>query len=223
MTDPGQCLLVGVSAFLMGFVAAIPVGATQLEIARRSLNGFPSSALMVVAGSVTSDALYGVIAFFGIAPFLRDPTVMAVFWGVNAVLLIGLGIWVIRSNRDVLVAGARAHRLLRQHDVALMTGFSLAVTNPLMIFWWLLAVRLLRDAGMITDFSLPDTWLVIGAGALGIGAYLSLLAFLVYRAKKFVSERGIHRITVVFGILLLCLSIYFIVRAAFVLLGVDAA
>jgi LysE type translocator. len=54
----------------MGFVAAVPVGATQLEIARRSLNGYFSSALMIMVGSVISDVMYGIIALFGIAPFL---------------------------------------------------------------------------------------------------------------------------------------------------------
>jgi len=45
----------------LGFVTAIPVG-----------------------GSVSSDIMYGVIALFGVAPFLESPWVMAVFSAVGA-------------------------------------------------------------------------------------------------------------------------------------------
>jgi threonine/homoserine/homoserine lactone efflux protein len=89
-------------AYLMGFIAAIPVGATQLEIARRSLNGFPSSAAMLVAGSVISDTMYGVIALFGIAPFLQSPSVTMVFGFANAGILTALGIWaLIESKKNI--------------------------------------------------------------------------------------------------------------------------
>ncbi len=83
----------------MGFVAAVPVGATQLEIARRSINGYLSSALVVVAGALLSDVMYGTIALFGIASFLQDPKVVAVFEAVSAVVCAALGIWAIRRKQ----------------------------------------------------------------------------------------------------------------------------
>jgi hypothetical protein len=57
-------------------------------------------------------------------------------------------------------------------------------------------------------------------GGLGIASYLSLLAFAVYRAKKFVSQRTTQRITIAFGVALLGLAIYFIVRSISVFSGV---
>jgi hypothetical protein len=58
-------------------------------------------------------------------------------------------------------------------------------------------------------------------GGLGIASYLSLLAYGVYRAKKFVSQQTIRRITIVFGVALLGLAIYFIVQSVSVLSGVP--
>jgi len=55
----------------MGFLTAIPIGATQIEIAKRSLNNQIPAALMVVLGSVFSDVMYGIIALFGVALFYR--------------------------------------------------------------------------------------------------------------------------------------------------------
>ena len=55
--------------YIMGFITAIPIGATQIEIAKRSLNNHLRAAYMVAAGSVSSDVMYGAIALFGVAPF----------------------------------------------------------------------------------------------------------------------------------------------------------
>ena len=65
--------------YILGVFSAIPIGATQIEIAKRSLNSHMRAAYMVAAGSVCSDVMYGFIALFGIAPFLKDKNVIAIF------------------------------------------------------------------------------------------------------------------------------------------------
>jgi threonine/homoserine/homoserine lactone efflux protein len=57
--------------YFMGFSTAIAIGATQIEIAKCSLHNQLPAALMVVLGSVSSGVMYGFIALFGVAPFLR--------------------------------------------------------------------------------------------------------------------------------------------------------
>ena len=71
----------------MGFCAAVPVGATQIEIAKRSLNSHLRAAYMVALGSVSSDVMYGFIALFGVAPFLKEKIVVAVFGLVATIIL----------------------------------------------------------------------------------------------------------------------------------------
>ena len=200
------------SAFAMGFIAAIPIGATQLEIARRSIHGYYVSALMLVAGSVLSDSLYGVIAFFGIAPFLQDKGVIALFRIVNAVILIGLGLWAFRESRVFSIEDKLAGRILSRRHLSFITGFLLAVTNPLMIFWWLTGARIIMDAGIVKQLGQTDIIIFLTAGSLGIGSYLTALALGVYKAKKFFSSGGIRKLTSVFGIILFLLAGYFIVQ-----------
>jgi threonine/homoserine/homoserine lactone efflux protein len=208
-----EALLV-LSVFFMGFVEAVPIGATQLEIARRSLNGYLSSALMIVVGSVLSDAMYGVIAFWGVAPFLRDNTVLASFWIFGAAASALLGIWAVREGRSHHVATDRSMRLLKKHNLAFLTGFSLAITNPFMIAYWLIGASFLRKAGILQSFQLSDTILLLTAGSLGIASYLVVLAMTVYKVKKFFSDQAIRQITLVFGVVLLILAAYFSFRAA---------
>jgi threonine/homoserine/homoserine lactone efflux protein len=202
------------TAYLMGFVAAIPVGATQLEIARRSLNGFPSSAAMLVAGSVISDAMYGVIALFGIAPFLQSPAVTIVFGFVNAGILVILGIWALVESKKPVRGDLKVKRILKKKDISFITGFSLAVTNPIMIYWWLLGHRFLSGFNLVEWGKDPSIIIFLAAGSLGIGSYLLLLTFGVYKIKKFFSMRTIKKITAYFGISLFLLAAYFLFKAA---------
>jgi threonine/homoserine/homoserine lactone efflux protein len=196
----------------MGFIAAVPIGATQLEIARRSIRGYYISAMMIVAGSVLSDSLYGVIAFFGIAPFLQDKGVIALFRIVNAVILIGLGFWALHESRVFSIENSLSKLTLSRRHISFLTGFLLAVTNPLMIFWWLTGARITMDAGIVKQLGQTDTIIFLVAGSLGIGSYLTALAFGVYKAKKFFSSEGIRKLTFAFGIILFLLAVYFIVQ-----------
>lgn len=214
-----RIILLILTSYAMGFVVAIPIGATQLEIARRSLNGFLSSALMIVVGSVISDVMYGVIALFGIAPFLQEPTVMAVFWLLNAIILIVLAIWTIRQSKSPLKSNKRSGNRLGKHNVAFLTGFLLAVTNPLMVVWWIFGVRLLIDLRLMVRHTASQSLLFLVVGGLGIGSYLSLLAFIVFKAKRFFSVPTIQKITLAFGVVLLGFATYFMVRSAEVLMN----
>ncbi len=207
-------LALPVCAFIMGFVAAVPVGATQLEIARRSINGYLSSALVVVAGALMSDIMYGAIALFGIATFLQDPKVVAVFEAVSAVMCTALGIWAIHESRHSENADRPARQLLRQHHTAVATGFGLAVMNPLMIMWWLFGARVLKDFGVFRQYDTSSLLVFLLAGSLGIASYSSLLAIVVYRVKTFCTERTIRRVSSACGVVLIGLAVYFAVRSA---------
>lgn len=215
---PLRIALTVIAVFVMGFATAIPVGPTQFEIARRSLNGYLSSALMIIVGQLISDLLYGSIALFGIAPFLQHPKVVAIFWLLNAVILVVLAIWTIRQNNSSSENLEQARNRLKKHNVAFFVGFSLAITNPLMIVWWLLGARILIDLGLVVKYTPVENIVFLAAGGLGLGSYLALLAYIVFKVKGFLSEHTIKRITLIFSVLLLGLAAYIGVRSVFVLM-----
>ncbi len=216
---PLRIVLAVMIVYAMGFATAIPVGPTQLEIAKRSLNGYLSSALMIIVGQLISDVFYGIIALFGIAPFLQHPKVVAIFWLLNAIILLVLAIWTIRQSNSSSENLERSRIRLKKHNVAFFVGFSLAITNPLMIVWWLLGARLLIDVGLVAKYTPVENVIFLSVGALGLGSYLALLAFVVLKAKGFFSEHTITRITVTISVLLLGLAAYIGARSAFVLMS----
>jgi len=197
----------------LGFVAAIPVGGSQIEMAKRAILGHLRGAAMVVLGSVSSDVVYGIVALFGIAPVLETPWVLATFNAVGAVLLWGLAFPTLRESR-------KPHELhlasssLNSGRRAYLTGFTLAVSNPQMMLSWLLAVALAKRLGIATPFPHSAKALFIAGGALGLGGYLAVLGAVMYRIKHFIPVKALGKVYFWLGITLLLLSFYFVYGAA---------
>jgi threonine/homoserine/homoserine lactone efflux protein len=55
---------------ILGFLSSIPVGAVQLEVIKRTINGQKKPAIATALGSATSDLIYGLLALFGLGDFL---------------------------------------------------------------------------------------------------------------------------------------------------------
>ena len=193
----------------LGFVTAIPIGGSQIEAAKRAIHGHLRAAWTVVLGSVSSDIMYGVIALFGVAPFLEVPWVMAVFSAVGAVVLWVLAYLTLRESK-------KPHRLrldlnsLKSKRWAYVTGFSLAVTNPPMILTWLYGVTLARHLGLASPFTAGVKATFIAGGALGLGGYLAGLSLVIYHLKHFIPMKAIGRVYYWMGIGLFLLSFFFV-------------
>jgi threonine/homoserine/homoserine lactone efflux protein len=202
-------LLLFVLAYGLGFVAAIPVGGSQIEMAKRAVAGHVRSAAMVVLGSVSSDVMYGTIALFGIAPFMESRWVLASFYAAGTLVLWLFGFLTLRESRKPQDL-ATAHAALRSSRWAYVTGFSLAVSNPQMMLSWLLGVALAKRLDLASPF--PDTAkaLFILGGALGLGSYLAVLGGVMFRIKHFISAGALGRVYFWLGVTLFLLSLYFI-------------
>ncbi len=206
----------------LGFVAAIPVGGSQIEAAKRAIHGHLGAAWMVVLGSVSSDIMYGVISLFGIAPFLDIPWVMAGFSAVGAVVL-----WILASI--TLRESKKPHHVrmdmnsLKNKRRAYVTGFSLAVTNPPMILIWLYGVALAKHLGLATPFTTPAKAIFIAGGALGLGAYLAGLSLVMFRIKHFIPVRAIGRVSYWLGVGLFVLSFFFVYNFVRIILKMGSA
>jgi threonine/homoserine/homoserine lactone efflux protein len=198
-----------VFALALGFLAAIPVGGSQIEAAKRAIHGHLGAAWMVVLGSVTSDVMYGCVSLFGIAPFLEVPWVMAAFNGVGVLVLWTLAFLTIRESRkphEVRLENSS----LKNRRRADWTGFSLAVTNPPMILTWLYGMTLAKHLGLASPFTTGTKILFIAGGASGLGGYLGGLSVVMHRIKHFIPLKAIGRVYYWLGIALFLLSFFFV-------------
>ena len=210
-------ILLIVVSYVIGFFTAIPIGATQVEIAKRSISGYIKEALMVVAGSVTSDLMYGFIAMFGIAPFLKDEKVEAFFWFIGGIILIVLGIFTLIYSHKRGYNNTEKTMLFRSHT-SLLVGFSLAVTNPPIIFWWLFCFEFIKSMGIVPNFEPVYAVIFLLSAGAGIASYLSGLALFLRKIGKKISYKTERKINKAMGTLLIMLSLYFFLKSADVLL-----
>jgi threonine/homoserine/homoserine lactone efflux protein len=194
----------------MGYIAAIPIGATQIEIAKRMINGYTFSAVMIVAGAVTSDFTYGILAMFGIAPFLQSAQVVACFSIANSIILIVLGILTLRQSKAKQSDKQETKDFLLKKRTSYVAGLMLAVANPLIIYWWLLGSRFLGGIYGIEQYNTSDIFLYLLSGTLGIASYPLSMLFGIHKTKKFFSQKTVMKTTFVFGIALFILAAYFL-------------
>jgi threonine/homoserine/homoserine lactone efflux protein len=199
-------------AYALGFAAAIPLGGSQIEVAKRAIGDELVAAGLVVLGSVSSDLVYGVIALFAIAPVMERPAVLAGFDVAGAALLWLLGVVTLRGRHRVHPLG-QARAALAGPGRAYLTGFLLAFSNPPMILSWLLGVALAKRLGLASPFPVGARGLFIAGGVLGLGSYLGLLAVVLHRIKHFIPAAAFGKVYLWLGIALFVLSFYFIYGA----------
>lgn len=184
------------------------MGPSQLEVAKRAISGHPWAAGMVIAGSVSSDVVYGMVALFGLAPFLATPWVLASFNAVGVVVLWVLAFLTLRESRRPQHLGLERSSF-RSKRWAWVTGFSLAATNPPMILSWLFALTLAQRLGLASPLTAGAKALFIAGGALGLASYLGSLGAVLYRLKRFIPAGLLGRIYFWLGIALFALSFLF--------------
>lgn len=205
-------LLLFLLAFALGFIAAVPIGGSQVEMAKRAVHGHLRAAAAVILGSVSSDVMYGVIALFGIAPLLETRWVLASLNAAGAVILWVLAFLTLRASRRPQELGGTDSPLARKRW-AYLTGFSLAVSNPQMMLSWLLAVALAKYLGLASPFPPSAKALFIVGGAAGLGGYLTVLGAVVYRLKHVIPLSAIGRVYVWLAFTLVALSGVFVFGA----------
>ncbi|MCX6545753.1 MAG: LysE family transporter [Acidobacteria bacterium] len=202
-------MLLFLLAFTLGFVSAIPLGGSQVEVARRALGGHPWAAVAVAMGSASSDVMYGCVAFFGIAPFLSRPGIMAWFYLAGGVVLLALACFSFRQSRTLHQLDV-SHPMLRRKHLSYVVGFVLAVSNPQMIITWLIGKGIAEQLGVVTVFTPGQSAMFVAAGGLGLMSYLVGLAFVLSRLKRFIPVSALRRTYYWLGFILIGLSSLFL-------------
>ncbi|MCU0845653.1 MAG: LysE family transporter [Spirochaetes bacterium] len=199
-------VLIGFSMFL-GFLSAIPVGAVQVDVAKKAINGHLFPALAVAAGSVTSDFIYGTLTLFGIGHFLVLKQSQIIIYSLGILVLSFL---LYRSYREYRhVCHPEDSPLVYKKRFSFLTGFSIAITNPGIIIWWVIGFKLFIDLSVFTEITMPIKLIFILGGCTGLGGYLIFIAYVLHRMGKAFPEKYIDRMQVGLMVLLVVLIGYF--------------
>jgi len=204
-------VIIVVFAFLVGFLIAIPIGAVQIEVAKRAINNDLKSAYMVALGSVCSDVIYGLIASFSITSFLDDIKVKASLLFASGILLAILSFLTLSdiSNKKTFVNKMG----YKNHHMSIITGFTMSFTNPLMIVFWIVYVQFAYDLGVIPYYNFFYLVAFVIFSGLGLFSYLVFIAKTLNHVRKLFNELLIKKINFALALILACFSVYFIIRS----------
>jgi L-lysine exporter family protein LysE/ArgO len=204
------------SYILLGLTLSAPMGpinAAQLDKGIRY--GFLHSWL-IGFGAMLADALYMIIIYFGIAPFVDNSLIKTFLWSFGFFVLCYTGIETIIHSKTVHQAGENHFRESKRK--ALRTGFFIALFNPLNILFWLGIYGSILVQVSATNGSLQ--LLIYSAGIfLGITIWDVTMAGFSAGARSVMNPKILQAISILSGTVVIGFGIYFGMQAAKLLFG----
>jgi threonine/homoserine/homoserine lactone efflux protein len=101
---------------------------------------------------------------------------------------------------------------LKSKKLSFIVGFFIAITNPLIVFWWLAQIQLVKDFGIYHNFNTKAYVVYLVAGVFGLFSYLLLLSYMLHKVKHFISKEIERRINLVMDFILIFIDVYFFIR-----------
>ena len=206
-------ILFYIVVYWIGFVNCIPIGPVNLEIFNTSLKKQYHQGLAVAAGGAIGDAIWAILAFFGISPFSRSMTMESIFFLITAAVTGVLGFIILRDSKFVARKEEVIVVKIRRKRWAFLKGLSLVLVNPLGIVFWMVVLQFLRKINIYIPLELKYEILFFIVVALGAASYFTLIVFITNRMKSFFNPQRTAKITKCLGYILFVLSAYFIFNA----------
>lgn len=203
---------------VVGFLTSIPVGAVQLEVIKKTINGHKKPAIATAMGSALSDLLYGMLALFGFGDYLLHKDFQLCIYSLGIVVLSYL-IFKSYGERNYMLHEEK--RIVYRKRLSFLTGFTIAFTNPGMIIWWFIGYKLFTDLKMFSVIGPAIKILFVLSGVSGLALYLILEAVILHRYQKTFSEKFLYRANIILMIVLAFLIIYFVLKLISLILNLN--
>lgn len=192
---------------IMGLLSAIPIGAVQLEVAKKAVNGHLMPAIATAVGSASSDFLYGFLTLFGLGQFLfkQDFQIFIYSMGIAVIVFLSYRTW--KEYRHTFQPDEAPP--IYKKRFAFLTGFTIAITNPGIIIWWIIGFKIFHDLALFTDYTPMVKLLFILSGCAGLGGYLVIIALLLHRLHHNLPDKYLDWMHIILLGLFAVLIVYF--------------
>jgi len=203
--------VVGLVAYGMtiGVALAAPIGPINIEIIRRGIQGGYLRGWLVGLGAMTADTIYAALIVSGLTPVADRPALRVPLFLAGAAMLTWVG-W--SSVRSALRAEGTEAAAVPPGRASYLTGFLMAVFNPMGIVYWLsVGAALVADA--VERVGSAGSPLLVGGVFFGIFLWVTFLSWLAQVSRRFVTGRGMLWITGIGGVALIGFGIWFLYQA----------
>jgi L-lysine exporter family protein LysE/ArgO len=185
---------------LTGLILSSMLGTVFFCLVQNSIiNGFKSGA-WVATGVIISDIILIVLSYFSATLFPQGGHTEMIVRICGATFLLAMGISNLRSHKKILFPKADNKNPL----LLASKGFMLNILNPGNYLSWLAVAATLNN---VLHFSNGQRWLFYTGALSGIFGMEMLISFAATWFKKFISDKFLHRLDVILGIVFIIFSL----------------
>jgi L-lysine exporter family protein LysE/ArgO len=198
-----------ISYIILGLSLAAPIGPINAAQLDRGIKSGFFHAWLIGLGSVVADIFYMCTVYFGMVHFIEIPFVKAFLWLFGFFVLVYTGIESIVSATQL---GTDSRESQDSYTKTFMTGFFMALSNPLTILFWL---GIYGSILAKTASSFNTDQLILYSCAIIIGLLLwdVTMAAVASGFRKVLTTGVLKIISVISGLSLLGFGVYFGLQA----------
>jgi threonine/homoserine/homoserine lactone efflux protein len=206
------------AAYVIGFVAAAPIGPVNMLAIRRGIVGKWPHTLACGAGSALGDLMIFSLVLLGghWLTSLSNPTVQRGLAIAGALVLTPLGVYfLVRAFREPLRAYVQARKQMEDSPPSrlvadVVTGTSLTITNPLCMCYWIAASA---NWLPLAQSKLGSPWWGLLPAGAGLMTWFLLLTFLVRFTPHRIGPAFFRAVNFTCGLMLTIFGLYCACRA----------
>ena len=185
---------------LTGVILSSMLGTVFFCLVQNSIiNGFKSG-VFVSTGVIISDIILILLSYFSATLFPQGGNTEMIVRICGAVFLITMGISNLKTHKKILFPKADN----KNPYLLASKGFMLNILNPGNYLSWLAVAATLHN---VLHFSNGQRWLYYSGALLGIFGMEMLISFSANWFKKFISDKFLHQLDVVLGIVFIVFSL----------------
>jgi L-lysine exporter family protein LysE/ArgO len=202
-----------ISYIILGLSLAAPIGPINAAQLDRGIKSGFFHAWLIGLGSVVADIFYMCTVYFGMVHFIEIPFVKAFLWLFGFFVLVYTGIESIVSATQL---GTDSRESQDSYTKTFMTGFFMALSNPLTILFWL---GIYGSILAKTASSFNTDQLILYSCAIIIGLLLwdVTMAAVASGFRKVLTTGILKVISVISGLSLLGFGAYFGLQAIYLI------
>ncbi|MEK4093485.1 MULTISPECIES: LysE family transporter [unclassified Viridibacillus] len=196
--------------FFLGVSLATPIGPVKATLLNTGIkNGF-FHAWFFGLGAVVTDILYMVMVYFGIGHFIEIPFIKTLLWSFGFFVLMYTGIENLLTLHTIEVDSKFGKVVRLRHS--LLSGFLMALLNPLTILFWLgiYGSVLVGGAGTLSgmEIILYSVFILLGISLVDL-----IMATISGGSRKILSSSFLKIVSIISSLSMIGFGIYFGIQA----------
>lgn len=194
---------------ILGWGAAIPIGPVNLEITRRNLRFGTGYGVSLGLGACTADLTYLVLLCSGAIVLLQHAILLRVVGLLGSAVLIWFGISALRMKASAFKNKPITTSYFRNS----FEGYLITLLNPYTILFWASVSAQLSIAAAGATAGEVYATVAAGLGVIfGTVSWVIFLNLLIHFTRHKLSDKVMHRLNRVGGMILLCFAAFSVVR-----------